>query len=104
GTVVDEIGEPAIGVEVRALRRVFASGRARYQASGATGTTDDRGTFRMPSLQPGDYIVVVPSTSASIPAAYFAQGLPNSSEFSGVIRELSPLGSRRNQQIGDSVL
>jgi 5-hydroxyisourate hydrolase-like protein (transthyretin family) len=56
GTVVDEFGEPAPGTPVRAMRYVLQGGRRRLQQSG-TGTTDDRGIYRIFGLQPGEYIV-----------------------------------------------
>jgi protocatechuate 3,4-dioxygenase beta subunit len=60
GTVVDEMGEPVIGVQVRAFKREFAGGRQRYVPDVSTqpsAITDDRGVYRFGSLMPGDYIV-----------------------------------------------
>ena len=56
GTVVDEFGEPTPGIQVRVLRAVVQAGRALRQQSG-TGSTDDRGIYRIFGLQPGTYIV-----------------------------------------------
>jgi len=67
GRVVDETGEPAVGVTVRAVRRLRAGTRTRWQPA-ETGTTDDRGLYRLSGLTPGDYLVVLPSTSTSVPA------------------------------------
>jgi len=69
GTVTDEHGEPAIGIEVIAFRRVVAGGRRRLVTSGLRGQTDDRGIFRIASLTPGDYIVAVPMTVTSTPVS-----------------------------------
>jgi len=68
GTVVDEFGDPAVGVPVRILQAVPGTGPGRVIAA-AKAATDDRGAFRASSLEPGDYIVVVPTTATSIPTA-----------------------------------
>jgi hypothetical protein len=61
GTVLDEHGEPLVGVALRALRRDYVAGRRRLTESGAD-TTDDRGQFRISGLDPGEYVVVLPMT------------------------------------------
>ena len=66
GRVTDEAGEPVIGVAVRALRRTIVAGKQKL-VPGPTVRTDDRGVYRIASLVPGDYAVVVPSTQASAP-------------------------------------
>ena len=53
GTVLDERGEPAIGVQVRGVR-MLARGQRREMMS---SSTDDRGIYRLHSLQPGNYAV-----------------------------------------------
>jgi hypothetical protein len=61
GSVVDEMGEPVVGVQVRAFRREFAGGRPRFVTGGArvqpSAITDDRGMYRLGTLVPGDYVV-----------------------------------------------
>jgi hypothetical protein len=75
GTVVDEMGEPVIGVQVRAFRREFAGGRPRYVTGAVfvqpSASTDDRGIFRLGSLIPGDYVVATVGrpVAMSIPMA-----------------------------------
>lgn len=56
GTVLDEYGEPTPGTQVRALRFAMQAGRRGFQQSGS-GSTDDRGIYRIFGLQPGEYIV-----------------------------------------------
>ena len=68
GTVLDEAGEPVVGVGVRTLRRAISGGRMRWSA-GLTATTDDRGVYRLPNLTPGDYSVALMSSTATIPVA-----------------------------------
>jgi hypothetical protein len=68
GTVVDEAGEPAVVTPVRVYRRVAVAGRVRYTPT-AYATTDDRGVYRASGLSPGDYVVAVPQTQATMPSA-----------------------------------
>ncbi|HEX5068593.1 MAG TPA: carboxypeptidase regulatory-like domain-containing protein [Vicinamibacterales bacterium] len=68
GTVVDEAGEPMVNVFVRALRVVMFAGTPQL-ASGRVVSTDDRGVYRLNGLAAGRYIVMLPSVSASAPAA-----------------------------------
>ena len=68
GVVTDDGNEPAINITVQALRRTFANGRPRYGFAG-TGRTDDRGVYRIAALAPGDYVVAVPQTQMTMPAA-----------------------------------
>lgn len=59
GRVLDEFGEPAVGVEIDVLRREPGDrgGGVRTTSSPITPTTDDTGAFRVWGLAPGDYIV-----------------------------------------------
>jgi protocatechuate 3,4-dioxygenase beta subunit len=69
GTVLDEAGEPVIGASVRAYRRVVSRfGQLSYD-SPDSASTDDRGRYRLSRLDPGDYLVVVPQSHATSPAA-----------------------------------
>ena len=66
GSVVDEIGEPVVGLTVRALRRSPAGGSRRFVLGGVAGT-DDRGMYRIPGLVPGEYVVCACARQASMP-------------------------------------
>src|SRR4029453_11501576 len=55
--VVDNGGEPAFGTEVRALRYVWQEGERTLRLAGST-RADDRGSYRLAALPPGDYIVM----------------------------------------------
>jgi len=56
GAVLDEYGEPAPGIAVRAMRQVIRTGEKRLESAG-TDTTDDRGMYRIYGLQPGQFVV-----------------------------------------------
>ena len=66
GTVLDDAGEAAIGLVVQVARRMMAAGRVRYVPAWSA-RTDDRGTYRISSIVPGDYLVVVPQAQVSMP-------------------------------------
>ena len=68
GTIVDEFGDPVVGVAVRILKESRAGG-PRHMVPGAKAATDDRGAFRFSSLEPGDYMVAVPSMATSTPTS-----------------------------------
>jgi hypothetical protein len=61
GTVFDDSGDPVVGAAVRVLERTVVAGKRQLQVS-ASGTTDDRGMYRIGSLVPGEYVVVLPMT------------------------------------------
>ena len=112
GTVVDEAGEPVVGVAVRALVKSVIGGRTQYGNMEIipelvpAATTDDRGMFRLPQLIPGTYVVVVPSTHTTLPAPALAQTnteLRSDLFFSGV-SEVTLLGQPLTQQFGDAAL
>jgi hypothetical protein len=67
GTVTDEAGEPAVRVTVHVLRRRQVGGRAAFVPV-TTAQTDDRGMYRVSSLEPGDYVVALPMTQTTMPA------------------------------------
>jgi hypothetical protein len=57
GTVLDEAGEAVVGVRVKLLSRTSRFGQSQFADRG-TAMTDDRGLFRFPGLEPGDYLVI----------------------------------------------
>ena len=57
GTVLDEAGEPVVGVRVKLLSRTSRFARSQFADRG-TAMTDDRGLFRFSDLDTGDYLVV----------------------------------------------
>jgi hypothetical protein len=110
GTVVDEAGEPVVGVAVRALVRRIVAGRPQYGNTSflvPTTTTDDRGAFRLSRIEPGTYVVVAPSTQTTVPVTVMntldARALQLQLFRLGVM-ETPPLGHHRTQQMGDFAL
>src|SRR5262245_52810025 len=111
GTVVDEAGEPVVGVGVRALAKIVVGGRERFGTtelsaeSAPTAVTDDRGMFRLSKLLPGTYVVAVPSTQTTLPVSLLEPSVQDASlraeMFFGGIMEVAPLGQPRVQQTGD---
>jgi Carboxypeptidase regulatory-like domain len=59
GVVLDENNEPLVGAQIRVLRRDYVAGKRRL-TMGATDTTDDRGYYRIGSLEAGEYVVALP--------------------------------------------
>ena len=112
GTVVDEAGEPVVGIAVRALVNDVIAGRAQFGNNEViselvpSAITDDRGMFRLSQLMPGTYVVVVPCTQTTLPASVLEGPNPalRSELFMSGIAEASPLGQPRTQQVGDSAL
>lgn len=68
GVIVDEAGEPLVGVGVRAIRRDVAAGAAKLSQIG-NARTDDRGLYRLDGLVPGQYYIVLPQTQTTVPMA-----------------------------------
>jgi hypothetical protein len=67
GRVLDERGEPVVGVPVRVLAQILVGGRPQLAAGPGT-LTDDRGAYRIAGLRPGRYLVQVPSVQSTVPA------------------------------------
>ena len=69
GIVLDEFGDPAFNVPVRAMRLGYQNGE-RVVVTGGTGTTDDQGAYRLAGLLPGEYLVTaVPRDTVATLAA-----------------------------------
>lgn len=74
GRVVDESGDPLVNVPVRVMKRSTVGGKTKL-TPGQTDSTDDRGVYRIGSLEPGEYVVVVPmQTNASDMPMFFNEG------------------------------
>ena len=98
GRVVDERGEPVVGMHVNALRRSTSSGGVVITRAG-TGVTDDRGIYRIAQLTPGDYVVGVLSTTTTMPASVagaMESSAANSETYMAVSSELRQSGLFRS--------
>jgi hypothetical protein len=112
GTILDEAGEPVVGIAVRALVRDVFAGRTRYGNLQVipelvpAALTDDRGMFRLSQLSPGTYVVVAPSTHTTVPSAFLANpdAALRTELFWGGVQEMTPLGQPRTVQMGDFAL
>ena len=87
GRVVDELGDPAVAVNVRCMRRVFSGGQKRLTTGAGLVYTDDRGMYRASSLVPGEYVCGVPMNQTTMPMSVAAaseaasqSGNPNASD------------------------
>lgn len=105
GRVLDERGEPVVGVTVRPLRRTVQQGQivltpsfAGYRAM----ATDDRGVYRASMLPPGDYAIAVPARVSTFPVDVMRDILASGVRLG--ISETAGLGDFRNLQIGTNVL
>ena len=108
GTVRDETGEPIGGVRL-SLIVVTGPASQRLYSVRNTGTTDDRGVYRIGELPPGDYAVQIPSMINSVPAATVIAYLDGQADRSGnrVRDELTASGgtlATAGQQIGDVLI
>lgn len=69
GVILDEFGDPAFNIPVRAVRFGLENGH-KALTTGGNSTTDDRGVYRIAGLMPGEYLVsVVPNDTVSVAAA-----------------------------------
>lgn len=113
GTVTDEAGEPVIGVQVTAFQRRLVGGRYRIGRR-SVAMTDDRGIYRLASLEPGDYLVAFVWRDTSVPfatAELMRTGVTGADpKVQQMIRErltlqpdLAVVGSAASIQVGTSV-
>ena len=105
GAIFDEVGDPVAGVPVHLLERTVGE---RRLVGGPIAMTDDRGVFRFAALDPGRYLVLVQSTTTSMPASaaaeYFSQLNENVSPLVRGPVTGAPEPSAGGFRIGDSVL
>ena len=56
GTLRDETGDPAVGVDVALFRRTVVNGRQSWQYAGRQ-RTDDKGAYRFSGMNAGDFVL-----------------------------------------------
>jgi protocatechuate 3,4-dioxygenase beta subunit len=111
GVVLDEAGDPAVGVTIRGLLAGMAGGRRTWSPT-SNATTDDRGVYRLANLVPGEYYVFAPSTTTSVPVStveWYAQarttGAVNPSDLLQQFRESrAPTPSPAGLRVDDHVV
>ena len=75
GRVLDEHGEPMQAASVQAIRLSTVDGRSVGTVAGRSGSTDDRGWYRISGLEPGEYLVSASASGEiSAPATGRARG------------------------------
>jgi protocatechuate 3,4-dioxygenase beta subunit len=103
GMVTDEAGEPIVGAQVRADRRVWQAGR-RILTQNSAAQTDDRGMYRLFNLSPGEFVVSVPMASSSSPTAIVntPEARQNLNASSQMLNTFMGVGAGGIQATGDS--
>lgn len=116
GLVLDDGGEPAIGVEVKFVRRQTVGTRILWSPAGISTTrTDDRGIYRVAGVTPGDYIAYIPVTQATLPSSvmdeYQKGQAANNDTYRSLMTEfirgnlpLNGAGSAGSHQVGDFIV
>jgi protocatechuate 3,4-dioxygenase beta subunit len=72
GIVLDEAGEPVVGLTVRVLRQEMPQGVPRLTLAGGA-RTDDRGQYRLDALVPGQLYVLAPQSLTTLAASQAEQ-------------------------------
>src|SRR5262245_20961616 len=106
GVVVDEAGEPVVGIQMRGFMRTMVGGQRRFAPAGTMAWTDDRGVYRIHGLLPGDYLVAAVSTKVSVAAAT-AEDTRRSGATPSSIGEIGAAtvaGRGSSMQVGDALL
>jgi hypothetical protein len=65
GRVIDERGEPVVGVAVRGFCTAWVAGHLQFVGTNVV-STDDRGEYRLANLMPGKYAVSVLSVQSTV--------------------------------------
>ena len=111
GQVIDDKGDPVVGMPVTALRRQVIGGKLILLPQSEAAITDDRGIYRISLLPPGSYVVGVLRTVTSVPAALAAEVDARAANpqaafnlTSALIRGGILVRAGEGQRVGDSVL
>jgi hypothetical protein len=117
GRVLDDLGDPVVGVTVRAHRRGFVAGHPRLDYGQKIGRTDDRGIYRIATLSPGEYVVAVPATQVAVPASMVVDFMTGGRGATGAFLDAlgassvtamrsagTSMGSTGSQRVGNVVL
>lgn len=74
GRILDEFGQPALGIPVQLLRPAYNVQGRNYQAMG-TATANDRGEYRLFGITPGRYYLNIGNAPARCGGRWARQGL-----------------------------
>jgi hypothetical protein len=66
GRVLDEAGEPVVGIPIRVLMRHPVGGGVQW-VQGPAASTDDRGIYRIDQLRRGTYVVHLLNVQSTVP-------------------------------------
>ena len=88
GVLLDDVGDPAAGVRVTAMRQQYRDGKRGLVSIGRSVETNDVGQYRLYGLPPGGYFVgALPSTvNPAIPMLNAPSGAPT--YFPGTVSEM----------------
>jgi hypothetical protein len=75
GKVLDDEGEPVANVQVRAFKMGYRNGKKQWVQAGG-GSTSDIGEYRIPSLEPGRYLVATNQSNRSLSSMQTAGNAP----------------------------
>jgi hypothetical protein len=104
GTVVDEAGEPVVGLQLRALMRTTTGGRRRFVPAGTAATSDDRGNYRFSGLVPGEYLVIASPPPVGMRLSVFGD-IGRGGRGAGELASMIAVGGTQGAlQVGDAVL
>ena len=65
GTLLDDLGDPAVGVPVALMRAQFSDGKRRLVSAGRPVETNDTGQYRLYGLPTGTYYLAALPTTAN---------------------------------------
>ncbi len=93
GTVVDDVGDPAVGVYVTALRRWVSRGRVQL-GLGPGEATDDRGWYRISGIETGQYAVTIRFSTQTVAVSWADayQAALDSGNVAAISREIADSG------------
>ncbi len=103
GSVVDETGEPLVGIRVRGFRRGGLPDPQRLNVAGSA-LTDDRGVYRIGPLDAGEYVVGVVSRTTSAPTEVVKQRAAGSQAFIEPFGTVPLPGTASGIQVGEAVV
>jgi hypothetical protein len=104
GTVVDEAGEPVVGLQLRALMRTTTGGRRRFLPAGGGAFTDDRGIYRFSGLVPGEYMVLAAPPPVAARLSVFADVGRGRMGVGELASAVAVGGLQAGLQVGDALL